>query len=367
MENETPFSSRPRVTLKDVAREAGVHVSTAWRALSNETYVSAEKRKLIRSVAERLGYSPDPMLSALSSYRRSQRPPAYRSTLAWVNCFPVKRECLELAHIRAYFEGSRAYAESKGFRLEEFWMHEKGMTPKRARDVLLARNIRGLLFAPQPEANTHLSMDLSAFACTSIGYSLTEPRIHVVVNDQHSATILCLKRLAELGHRRIGMATVSDTLKRTRHHFESPYHVFQNSLPASRRVPLFTIEGQSEFSNIECWRERFLEWHATHKPTAIICTFNEALPWLRNAGIRVPEDVSIAALSITQQPGWSGLDQQERIIGARAVELLISIFQAGERGVPDTPLRLLVEGKWRDGPTVQRVAEPAQELLNALE
>ena len=66
----------PRVTLKDVAREAEVHISTAWRALSNEAYVSAEKRTRIREIAKRLGYAPDPMLSALSSYRRMQRPPA---------------------------------------------------------------------------------------------------------------------------------------------------------------------------------------------------------------------------------------------------------------------------------------------------
>jgi LacI family transcriptional regulator len=54
------------------------------------------------------------------------------------------------------------------------------------------------------------------------------------------------------------------------------------------------------------------------------------------------------------------------MIGARAVELLISIFQAGERGVPETPIRLLVEGKWVPGETVSAVGEPAPELLAAL-
>jgi len=87
----------------------------------------------------------------------------------------------------------------------------------------------------------------------------------------------------------------------------------------------------------------------------------------RELGQRVPDDVSVATLSRTQQPGWAGIDQQERMVGARAIELLISIFQAGERGVPDTPLRLLVEGKWFDGDTVRAVGEPQPELLVALE
>lgn len=367
MEKDSPIQPRPRVTLKDVALEAGVHVSTAWRALSNETYVSDGKRKLIREVADRLGYSPDPMLSALSSYRRSQRPPAYRSTLAWINNFPVRKDCTDAPHMKAYFDGAKAYAESKGFKLEEFWLQEKGMTPKRARDVLLARNIRSLLFAPQPMANTHLSIDLSAFACVSLGYSLSEPHLHVTVNDQHSATLLCLKRLAQLGHRRIGMATISDTLKRTRHHFESPYLIFQNAIPPAKRVPLFTIDNEGERASHEPWRERFLQWRATHQPTAIICTFSQPLTWLREAGMRVPEDVSLATLSCMQQPGWSGIDQQEHIIGARAVELLISIFQAGERGVPDTALRLLVEGRWHEGSTTASIGDPAQEVLAAIE
>lgn len=367
MDSPNPIPNAPRVTLKDVAREAGVHVSTAWRALSNETYVSAKKRTLIREVAQRLGYSPDPMLSALSSYRRSQRPPAYRSTLAWVNNFADRRECLEWPHIRYFFEGARAYAESKGFRLEEFWLREKGMTAKRAREVLLARNIRGLLFAPQPEAGMKLGMDLSPFACVSIGYSISEPRLHVAVNDQHFSTHLCLRRLVEMGHRRIGMFSASDTLRRTRHHFESPYHVFQYTIPQESRVPLLLMEGLDEPRIVEAWHQRFLAWVKEHRPSAIICTIGETVEWLRAAGWRVPEDISVATLSVAQDPGISGIDQQEQKIGARAIEFLISIFQAGERGVPETPLRMLVEGKWVDRQTTRKVGPPALELLKGLE
>lgn len=367
MDSSNPIPNAPRVTLKDVAREAGVHVSTAWRALSNETYVSAKKRALIREVAQRLGYSPDPMLSALSSYRRSQRPPAYRSTLAWVNNFDVRRECLEWPHIRRFFEGARAYAESKGFRLEEFWLREKGMTPKRAREVLLARNIRGLLFAPQPVAGTKLNMDLSPFACVSIGYSITDPRLHVAVNDQHFSTHLCLRHLAELGHRRIGMFSASDTLRRTRHHFESPYHVFQYTIPEEFRVPLLLIEGMDEPRVVSSWRDRFLAWVKQYRPSAIICTIGETVDWLREAGWRVPEDISVATLSVAQDDKISGIDQQEQKIGARAIEFLISIFQAGERGVPETPLRMLVEGKWVDNKTCRRIGPSALDMMKGLD
>ena len=60
----------PRVILKQVAAAAGVHVSTAWRALKNDTYVEPAKRVRIRAKAKEMGYAPDPMLTALSHYRR---------------------------------------------------------------------------------------------------------------------------------------------------------------------------------------------------------------------------------------------------------------------------------------------------------
>lgn len=59
------------VTLREVALEAGVHVSTASRALNPETrsIVNEETADRIREVAERLGYRPHPLARALRTQR----------------------------------------------------------------------------------------------------------------------------------------------------------------------------------------------------------------------------------------------------------------------------------------------------------
>lgn len=59
------------VTLREVAEEAGVHVSTASRALNPETrsIVNDETAKRIRAVAEQLGYRPHPLARALRTQR----------------------------------------------------------------------------------------------------------------------------------------------------------------------------------------------------------------------------------------------------------------------------------------------------------
>lgn len=59
------------VTLRDVAREAGVHVSTASRALNSETraIVNSDTVKRVLAAADRLGYKPNPLARGLRKNR----------------------------------------------------------------------------------------------------------------------------------------------------------------------------------------------------------------------------------------------------------------------------------------------------------
>jgi LacI family transcriptional regulator len=355
-----------RVTLKQVAVRAGVHVSTAWRALKNDTYVEPAKRARIRSLAKEMGYAPDPMLTALSNYRRKQAPVAFQSTLAWINNFTTREEGRALINIAGYHEGAQRFATQMGFKLEEFWLAEPGMSPKRARDVLLARGIRGLVFPPQPLSGTDLGFDVEPFAAVAIGHSLASPRLHVVASHQHNASLQALRELARLGHVRIGMVAATETLRRANHGFESPYHFFQAVQNEKHRMPLFAIPGREEPRNVAAAREGFLAWFRRHRPTAIVCHLSEVRIWLETAGIIAPTDVSLATLSRAFDAHWSGIDQQESEIGRRALELLVSLFQSGERGEPATPLRLLVEGRWTEGETTRRIGPPAEELLERI-
>ena len=47
------------VTIKDVAREAGVSVATVSRVLNGSTNVSENSTRLVKDTIERLNYSPN--------------------------------------------------------------------------------------------------------------------------------------------------------------------------------------------------------------------------------------------------------------------------------------------------------------------
>ncbi len=63
------MSSPKRTTIYDVAREAGVAASTVSRALRNPRRVNTATREHVLRVAERLGYRPSPLATALQSGR----------------------------------------------------------------------------------------------------------------------------------------------------------------------------------------------------------------------------------------------------------------------------------------------------------
>jgi hypothetical protein len=61
------------------------------------------------------------------------------------------------------------------------------------------------------------------------------------------------------------------------------------------------------------------------------------------------------------------IDQNDVLIGRTAVDYVVGMIQRNERGVPSTPLRILVEGVWVPGKSVpgRPVEEPAEKPVTA--
>jgi DNA-binding LacI/PurR family transcriptional regulator len=60
---------QPMVTMKDIAREVGLSVTTVSRALNNHDDVSLDTRKLVHEVARRLDYHPNAVARSLQNNR----------------------------------------------------------------------------------------------------------------------------------------------------------------------------------------------------------------------------------------------------------------------------------------------------------
>lgn len=338
----------PRVTIRDIAAKAGVHFSSVSLALRNSPKVSPALCKKVQAIARKLGYVPDPVLHALNVYRQSRRPARFQSTIAWINNWPVKDELRRIRSFADYFTGASERARQLGYQLEDFWMHSPGMSPAAAVSILRARGIRGLLIAPQPFAHTTLDLDVTDFSALAFGYSLQPARLHVVTNHQFQSVVLAVHELHSLGYRRIGLCLKKDWDEKVNNHYLGGLLFARHDAAARDRVPPL-LSPDSD-------RKSFVAWFERHRPDAVIAIDRAVQSWIESLGLRVPADVGLANLNTGPEDPWlAGVYQNDRLIGATALDFLAGMISRNERGVPSTPIRTLVEGVWHPAPSVRKV------------
>ncbi|EIQ01931.1 transcriptional regulator [Opitutaceae bacterium TAV1] len=341
-----PSSSRP--TQKDIARAAGVTQATVSLALRNHPAIKPETVALVHEAARKLGYSPDPYLSGLSSYRKRIRPPELRATLAWLSNDADGSVCWKnRPAFEAYHTGAAARAAELGYRLEDHCLRSPGMTPSRLAGILHARGIQGLLLAPQPQPSSRLDdFPFDHFSAVTFGYTLAEPRLHLVTWHQFRAMEMAFRRLLSLGYRRPGLALAVETDERSDRNWSSAFRSEQgHHLPAARRVPSL-VEA-------DLTRERVLGWFRRYRPDVVLAMWPCVRDWLAEAGVSVPQDTGFALLSVPEDNRhFSGLCENPRAIGAKAVEFVVDMIHRFETGIPAMQVCMLVEGSWCDGTTL---------------
>ena len=93
-------------------------------------------------------------------------------------------------------------------------------------------------------------------------------------------------------------------------------------------------------------------------PDVIISVDQFALRLMQKRGCRIPEQVGYASMDLDGDASSSltisGIDQNSRMVGASAVDLLVASITRGQRGIPVCPVRIEVEGAWRAGQTTMR-------------
>ncbi|RRJ96436.1 LacI family transcriptional regulator [Opitutaceae bacterium TAV4] len=348
------MNTKTRVSLRQVAARAGVSHSTVSLALRAHPSIPAATRERLLALVEEMGYRPDPMLTALNVYRQSRRGAAFQSVLAWLNAF-VERDMLQdNPDCVLYRKGAEARAREAGFVLEEFWLREPGMTPARLAQILTSRQIQGVLLPPMPFSDTDLGMPWERFSVVALGFS-HQPVFHMTANAQYRSARLATRNLYRLGHRRIGLFTWPDQEERTDCNFLSGFSCECNrfampSLLCSVDSQLDRRERDAVF--YENWRAQMNAWIAREHPDALLLP-DPIVAERLGLGSKVNargKRLAVAVLAHYAQHSWfAGIDQNAERTGSAAVDHLIHMIQRNERGRPDLPLRIFVEGVWRDG------------------
>lgn len=325
--------------MQDVAEAAGVHRTTVSLALRDSPKLPAATRAQVQAVAKRLGYRPDPLVSALMTARVSRRHPTHQGTLAFLSN-DAKRPPDWSRYPKSYgqvFRGAAERAKERGYDLAPFWLGEPGLTGAAFTRTLLDRSIHGLLIAPHSGSENRIDLDWSRFAVIELGYNLAEPAFNRVVHDYFSAMQRVCQEVQARDHRRIGLVLTQNSVSKTRYLWRAAFTDFQQSLPVDERLPIVAPPRLTS-SAISPWLER-------ERPDAVIIGGVQH----PDAALQFPRRLPVFGLDCARRGGAAGIFQDWSAMGAIGVDLLIAQLGRGEYGVPAQPYSVQVVGHWQGG------------------
>jgi len=86
----------------------------------------------------------------------------------------------------------------------------------------------------------------------------------------------------------------------------------------------------------------------------VIIAMEDIFHKLQSLNLKIPDDIGYANIVLNRNESYfSGAYQNDRMIGQKAIDLIIDMIHRGERGLPSVPVRTLVESTWYPGKTLR--------------
>ena len=349
-----------RVTLADIAAEAKVHVTTVSMALRNHPRIPERTRKRIKALAEKMGYTPDPLLSALATYRSGSKAVRFQSTIAYLTNWSTEWGWKKTTAHPEFYKGAEKMAAALGFKLEHFWLHAPHLNEARLNRILRARGISGLILASHGrEMGDTLDLDWSKFSCVKIDYFPHEPLVHNITNYQTDIIRLAMRKLMKSGYRRIGFVMHRGWDHAVDRNWMAGFLCEQQEAEKRDRIPAYLYPAPHP---VERWLKEsisivpeipsFEKWMRKYRPDAILSNSAFVQPVFEALNIRIPEDVAFVDLFLSDFTGaCAGVRQNHERVGALAVELVSAQLKHNKLGIPEFPTTTFVEGTWFSGAT----------------
>jgi DNA-binding LacI/PurR family transcriptional regulator len=275
--------AKRRATLKDVAKKAGVSISTASRVSVDHPDVGDETKARVRAVMAELNYRPSVLARGLVS-GRSYSLGLLVSSIIFPFYPHLARAVEEIAH-------------EEGYVVFLCITYDDPEREKRYIDKLIAHGVDGILHASLGADESVLESLLGQG--TPVVFANRRPSsvedVDIVVYDSYGGARLAVRHLAELGHQHIAyiagpehISSVQERLAGLKAEMEAQNIPF--------RPELVQYADNTRQSSHDC-ALAFLQQNP--RPTACLAIDVGAYGVLDAAtelGLRVPEDLSIVGL-----------------------------------------------------------------------
>jgi LacI family transcriptional regulator len=323
------------ITLRDVAGEAGVSISTASKALRGDGRMREQTRLQVRAAASRMGFRPNALAQSLLRQRSFTVGLLTNDTYGRFS-MPVMAGVSEalmdngVSVFLCLVEDDRRLGQ----------LHVEAMLDKRV-DGIIATGKR---------LDRRLPIDLSDLGIPVI-YAFTEPDPNSIafVSDDAGGARLAVEHLIHAGRRRIVHVTGPEGFSAVR----TRAGAYQEVMAAAGLEPFAPMMLQWS----EAWgREAVAQMLDARReaPDAIFCGNDQiargVIDALRERGRLVPDDVAVIGfdnweiVAAATRPSLSSVDMNLSTLGREAGQTLLSLVagETVEPGVRKLPCRLVV-------------------------
>jgi LacI family transcriptional regulator len=310
------------ITIKDVAKKAGVSVATVSRVIQGRSTVHADLKARVDRAMREMAFVPDPAAQAMRTQSTKIIACAIRN--------------IAIPGFASFLEAAQRVIQSAGYTLLLSSTGDEPVQEEHLLHVLSRRKIDGLLMTKTFEGHPRLE---AAFNALTIPVVLIDReatgKADSVVIDHGRGIKAAVDYLVSLGHRRIALLTGQPNVRPSRERVES----FRRSLKAHRLPVEEGLISAHSFDGEDSFRDASLLL-GQRKATAVIAGGMNLLPGLLRAaeslGLQVGRDISVVAgsdsdLAELHRPPITAVRWDASAWGRIAAELLI------ERLTSDVP------------------------------
>lgn len=315
------MSEQHNVTIKDIAQQLKLSVSTVSRALRDSSEIKPATRQIVRELAAELRYSPNPIALSLKE-KKSKIIGVIVPEIANNFC-------------AATIAGIEDIAYSKGYHVIIFQSHERFEREVINTQLLMSRRIEGLIVSLSNETHslTHIR-EIMGKGIPVVMFDRVSDEISthkVVVNDYYGA-YKATEHLIQEGYHRIAHLTISEFLSITQKRMNGYSDALKKyDLPVRND---WIVHCNFDFPEIE--RSIRKLFSSPDKPNAILASVERlatiCMSVLKEMNLRIPEDVALVGFSDNPinhllAPPLTSIRQPTFDIGQQAAELLLNLIE----------------------------------------
>jgi DNA-binding LacI/PurR family transcriptional regulator len=277
------------VTIKDVAKRTGLSPSTISRALNKSGYVGPEAQRRIDEAVAELGYQPNWMARSLKGK-------------------PLHLVGLIMPEVSSLYDNAIAQSVSDALRVHSYGLilcvsNEDPEIDRGYLRMLQEKRVDGIIYVyPKVGSNSSYVRELASQGLPIIELSRQreEGLLDAVLADNVQGAYQITKYLIDLGHCRIGLVLGETELTTGKNRLAGYRRALDDySLPLD---PNLIHIGSFTYQHGEKSTSELLQ--LSQPPTALLAGSNRILMGMLSVlgqqGLRIPDDISVAAFNDTE-------------------------------------------------------------------